>query len=127
MVIILYILYIYIYIVCSDLIFREFLIFLSKNNNYTDFFKDRIIETGFKKAFKGNWGAQKHTKRLGVVQDLNRLSFFSFICHLRKVNVPIGGDAVKIIPPRLLHGTQWGLECPIHTPDGGNVGLHNIS
>ena len=30
----------------------------------------------------------------------------------------------KIIPPRLIHSTGWGLLCPIHSPDGGNVGLH---
>ena len=34
--------------------------------NYKQLFKDRIVETGFKKAFKGNWGAEAHTKRLGV-------------------------------------------------------------
>ena len=34
------------------------------------------------------------------------------------------GDSAKIIAPRLLGGTQWGMICPIHTPDGGNVGLH---
>ena len=30
------------------------------------------VEDGFKKAFRGNWGAQERTKRPGVVQDLNR-------------------------------------------------------
>ena len=87
-------------------------------------FYDRIVEDGFKKAFKGNWGASAHTKRLGVVQDLNRLSYFGFICHLRKMNVALPGDGAKIIGPRLLNSTQWGMICPIHTPDGGNVGLH---
>ena len=87
-------------------------------------FADRVVEDGFKKAFKGNWGAQAHTKRFGVIQDLNRLSYFGFISHLRKVNLPLPGDSGKIIAPRLLSGTQWGMLCPIHTPDGGNVGLH---
>ena len=93
-------------------------------NNVSLIFADKIVEDGFKKAFKGNWGAAAHTKRLGVVQDLNRLSYFGFICHLRKLNLPLPGDSAKIIGPRLLNGTQWGLLCPIHTPDGGNVGLH---
>ena len=52
-------------------------------NNVANIFADRIVEEGFRKAFKGNWGAQAHTKRLGVVQDLNRLSFWSFICHFK--------------------------------------------
>ena len=45
-------------------------------NNYKEFFKERDVEVGFRKAFKGNWGAEAHTKR-SVVQDLNRLSFNS--------------------------------------------------
>ena len=28
-----------------------------------------------------------------------------------------------IVGPRLLHNTIW-LLCPLHSPDGGNVGLH---
>ena len=42
-------------------------------NNYKEFFKERIVESGFRKAFKGNWGGEAHTKRPGVVQQLNRL------------------------------------------------------
>ena len=91
--------------------------------NHSAYFADRVVETGFRKAFKGNWGAQEHTKRLGVVQDLNRLSFFSFIAHLRKLNLPMDSSA-KVVKPRLLHPTQWGIICPVHTPDGGNIGFH---
>ena len=86
-------------------------------------FSERIVEEGFKKAFKGNWGGASHTKRAGIVQQLNRLSFFSFMCQLRKTNLDIG-DATKMIEPRLLNGTQYGYLCPLHSPDGGNVGLH---
>ena len=92
-------------------------------HNYDTYFKHRIVEEGVRKAFKGNWGAQPHTKRLGVVQDLNRLSFFSFLAHLRKINLSIDSSA-KVIKPRLLHPTQWGIICPVHTPDGGNIGFH---
>jgi len=92
-------------------------------NNYKDIFKERIVETGFKKAFKGNWGSQSHTKKSGVVQDLNRLSFNSYISHLRKINLPLDA-ATKIVGPRLLHSSQWGIIDPVDTPDGGNIGLH---
>ena len=84
----------------------------------------RIVEEGFRKAFKGNWGAEEHTKKLGLVQGLDRLSFFSTLCQLRKTNLPIAADGAKIIAPRLLHATQWGYLCPLHSPSGGNVGLH---
>ena len=92
-------------------------------NNYAYFFEDKIVNDGFKRAFKGNWGAFSHTKRDGVVQDLNRLSFNSYLSHLRKVNLPFDSSA-KVVGPRLCHGSQYGLIDPIDTPDGGNVGLH---
>ena len=93
------------------------------DNNYKEFFKERIVEEGFRKAFKGNWGAEAHTKRLGAVQDLNRLSFNSALSLLRKVNLPLDSSA-KVVGPRLLHSSQWGLIDPVDTPDGGNIGLH---
>ena len=95
--------------------------------NTVDFFADRIVDTGFRRAFKGNWGAEAHTKRLGVVQDLNRLSYNSALGQLRKVNLSIDASA-KITGPLLLHSSQWGMIDPVDTPDGGNVGLHkNLS
>ena len=93
------------------------------SNNFLEIFQDRIVENGFKKGFKGNWGAEAHTKRLGIVQDLNRLSFNSSISLLRKLNLPLDSSA-KIVGPRLLHGSQWGIIDPFDTPDGGNIGLH---
>ena len=42
---------------------------------------------------------------------------------LRKVNLPLDSSA-KVVGPRLLHGSQWGIIDPVDTPDGGNVGLH---
>jgi len=92
-------------------------------DNIKDFFKDRVVEDGFKTGFKGNWGADANTKRLGLVQDLNRLSWFTHISHLRKVNLPLDPTA-KVVGPHMLHSTQWGLIDPVDTPDGGNIGLH---
>jgi len=92
-------------------------------SNFKTFFKDRLVEQGFKKAFKGNWGAQSNTKRQGVVQDLNRLSYYTFISHLRKINLPMDATA-KVVKPRLLNASQWGFIDPLDSPDGGNIGLH---
>ena len=91
--------------------------------NFKMFFKERIVEQGFRKAFKGNWGSEAHTKRLGAVQDLNRLSWNTFISHLRKINLPLDSSA-KVVGPRLLNSSQWGFIDPLDTPDGGNIGLH---
>jgi DNA-directed RNA polymerase II subunit RPB2 len=92
-------------------------------NYQTEIFGKRIVEEGFNKGFKGNWGASANTKRVGILQDLNRLSFNSFMSHLRKTNLPLDSSA-KVVGPRLLHGSHWGFIDPIDTPDGGNIGLH---
>jgi len=86
-------------------------------------FSEKYIENGFKKAFKGDWGAYGHTKRLGVIQDLNRLSYNSFLTHLRKINLEVDSSS-KLMDPHFLHGSQYGYLDPVDTPDGANVGLH---
>ena len=91
--------------------------------NQIEAFKDRVVESGFRRAFKGDWGSVEHTKKIGVVQDVNRLSYNSFISGLRKINLPMDSSS-KSIKPRLLHGSQWGIIDPVDTPDGANCGLH---
>ena len=100
---------------------KEFNVMMMDNKD--EFFKDKIVETGMKKAMKGNWGATSHSKKMGIVQDLNRLSFNSGISHLRKLNLPLDASA-KVVGPRLLHSSQYGIIDGIDTPDGGNIGLH---
>ncbi len=91
--------------------------------NYQMHFKENDLEQGVRRAFKGNWGSTSHTKRIGVVQDLNRLSYNSFISHLRKINLEMSVGA-NLIKPRLLHSSQWGMIDPVDVPDGANTGLH---
>jgi DNA-directed RNA polymerase II subunit RPB2 len=85
-----------------------------------DYFKPRYIEEGFRKGFKGNWGSKAHTKRVGVIQSLNRLTYNSFISHLRRVDLDID-ESNKLVGPHLLHGSQYGLFDPIDV--GGSVGI----
>ena len=96
----------------------EFLV--EENRNI---FSSRVVDEGFRKAFKGNWGATAHTKRIGIVQDLNRLSHNTMMTHLRKTNLHMDVGA-KVIGPRVLHASQWGYFDPIDTPDGANIGMH---
>ena len=108
-------------------------------DNYAEIFGERLIEAGFKKSFKGKWaatvqtddkskmykgtiGATEKTEVEGIVQDLNRLSYNSFISHLRKMNLPMDASA-KVSGPRHLHGSQWGIIDPADSPDGANIGL----
>ena len=95
------------------------------NDNQTKIFSNRIVEDGFRRAFKGDWGSEAHTKKPGALQDLSRLSYFSTLAQMRKTNTPIGSDGAKVTAPRFIDSTQWGIICPIHSPDGGNTGLHN--
>ena len=59
--------------------------------------------------------------RVGVVQELQRLSFYGSLSHVRRIHLPLPSSA-KIVAPRRLHASQWGVICPVETPDGGNVG-----
>ena len=86
-------------------------------------FLTRDLETGVKKAFKGNWGAYAHTKRIGVLQDMNRLSYLSMLNHLRKTTLHLDAG-LKLVGPRLLHASQWGFFDAIDSPDGSDIGLH---
>ena len=67
--------------------------------------------------------SQAYTKKMGIVQDVNRLSWNSFISQLRKLNLPLDASA-KVTGPRHLNGSQWGFIDPVDSPDGGNIGLH---
>ena len=91
--------------------------------NYETFFEERITEEGFIKGFKGDWGAAEYSKRDGVAQKLNRLSYSSAITHLRKCVMQLD-DSAKVVAPHLLNSSQWGVFDPVDTPDGGDIGTH---
>lgn len=98
------------------------LIETTQEDVFADYGKNQV-DVGIKKAFKGSWGATPETRRVGVVQDMNRLSFLGYISHMRKTNLALDAS-VKLVGPRVLHGSQWGIIDPIDTPDGGNIGIH---
>ena len=98
---------------------------LDTYGNIQEIFKRHglIVQDGVRKGFKGNWGSLQYTKRVGLVQDVARLSWFTFISHLRKVNLEMDPTS-KLVKPHLLNNSQFGYIDPVDTPDGGNVGLH---
>ena len=93
------------------------------DKNYKEVFRERAVDEGFRRAFKGGWGSTEHTRRVGVVQDVNRLSFNSFLNNMRKTVLSMDAG-LKVVEPRLLNNSQWGFFDPIDTPDGGNIGMH---
>ena len=93
------------------------------NNNLFKIIKSTTIESGIKYGLAtGNWGIKSTNSKVGIAQVLNRLTYNATLSHLRRVNTPTEKTG-KLIPPRKLHNTQWGIICPSETPEGGSVGL----
>jgi DNA-directed RNA polymerase II subunit RPB2 len=91
--------------------------------NINKMVKSTIIESGLKYGLAtGNWGIKNNKTKQGVAQVLNRLTFKSMISHLRRINTPIEKTG-KLVQPRKLHSTQFGIICPSETPEGISVGL----
>lgn len=91
--------------------------------NISKIIKSTIIDSGMRYALAtGNWGIKSNKNKQGVAQVLNRLTYNSKISHLRRINTPIEKSG-KLIQPRKLHPTQWGIICPAETPEGASVGL----
>ena len=99
-----------------------------KMSNIYKIIKMATIDTGLKYALAtGNWGLKNTSYKQGIAQVLSRLTYNSTLSHLRRVNTPIEKSG-KLIPPRKLHSTQWGVVCPAETPEGAPIGIvKNIS
>jgi DNA-directed RNA polymerase II subunit RPB2 len=95
---------------------------LNKSNIYK-IVKPSTIESGLKYGLAtGNWGIKNSNSKQGVAQVLNRLTYNATISHQRRINTPMEKSG-KLIQPRKLHNTQWGIICPSETPEGSSVGL----
>ena len=95
--------------------------------NHTNIYKiikSTTIENGIKRALAtGDFGIKNtNSNKVGVAQVLNRLTYISSLSHLRRINTPIDKSG-KLIPPRKLHNTQWGMVCAAESPEGQSVGV----
>lgn len=103
---------------------NNFLNIINQSNIYK-IMKSTTIESGFKYSLAtGNWGVknQLNKSKQGVAQVLNRLTYMATLSHLRRINTPMEKNG-KLIHPRKLHNTQWGIICPSETPEGSSIGL----
>ena len=85
--------------------------------------KSSTIESGIKYAMAtGNWGLKNQMNKKGIAQVLNRLSYASYMSHLRRIVAPVerGG---KLVAPRQLHNSTFGVICPFETPEGASIGI----
>lgn len=88
--------------------------------------KSNTIESSIRYALgTGTWGmkSQASSSKKGIAQPINRLSYSSYISHLRRVNAPRSDKGGKVTEPRKLHSTQWGRFDPSETPDGHMIGI----
>lgn len=69
----------------------------------------------------GNWSLSKGTNA-GVVQPLDRISFACALPHMRRVNTPLNRET-RMVKPRQLDPTSWGIFCCVETPEGIAAGL----
>ena len=91
--------------------------------NIRKIIRSTIIESGLKYGLStGNWGIKTPKTKQGVAQVLNRMTNSATLSHLRRISTPIEKSG-KLVQPRKLHGTQWGIVCPSETPEGASVGL----
>ncbi|MBF11675.1 MAG: hypothetical protein CMC63_05655 [Flavobacteriaceae bacterium] len=86
--------------------------------------KSTTIENGIKRALAtGDFGIKNtNSNKVGVAQVLSRLTYISSLSHLRRINTPIDKSG-KLVPPRKLHNTQWGMVCAAESPEGQSVGV----
>ena len=74
----------------------------------------------------GNWSTQKtaiSSSKKGIAQVLSRLSYCGSLSHTRRIQSPLERAGSKIVAPRRLHATHFGMCCPNETPEGGQVGI----
>ena len=86
-----------------------------ENINY--YWKGRQFLETFEKSFKGQWD-----KKDGVSQELSRLAYLGTVAHMRRVNLQMD-KGTKVVEPRRIHASTWGIMCPADNPDGGNIGM----
>jgi len=80
------------------------------------YWRKYMMMSEFTKSFKGQWGG-----RDGIAQELSRLSYVSYLSQLRRTSLQIE-PSMNTAPPRRLYASQFGLTCPIDSPDGSGVG-----
>ena len=97
------------------------------NTNIHRYFKQSLLDSWLRYSLStGNWGIKSigtfQNIKQGVSQVLNRMSYASTLSHLRRINTSMEKNG-KLVQPRKLDNSQFGLICPAETPEGASVGL----
>lgn len=103
--------------------------FKSKNSKYMNFdprhfIKTNIIGDNMKRAIStGKWILSRFNMKLSsVTSTLPRVSFLAALEMLCRINSSLSRNTVQT-EPRNLKSSQWGMICPVDTPEGDAIGL----
>lgn len=106
--------------------------FLGKNiinivhqDNYYKVFNFKVFMDGSGPTIPGFMSSLKRGKigmKAGVIQALDRINYYAYVSHIRRLNDPVLGGRVQD-KQRYLHNTHFGYLCPAETPEGQSVGL----
>lgn len=98
----------------------------------TNIFDSVYMTDRLQKSFMGKWGSTvaDDADQKAYCQELIRLSYYGSLSYLRRVHKELPTTSKpgqkkgtsKAVGPRLLHASQYGMICPLETPDGGNIG-----
>jgi DNA-directed RNA polymerase beta subunit len=96
----------------------------AKSNNYKTAtqLKNGISQNYMAEQFissftKELWGNSRGQRDVSIVDILKRDNLVAAWSHIRRINTPTNRRA-QIREKRLIHNTQWGLICPVFTPEG---------
>ena len=92
-------------------------------------FDEMYMTKNIANGFIGIWGMGEDKDSTGYCQELIRLSFLGSFSYLRRINKDLPSTSSsgkkttsKAVKPRMIHSSQWGMVCPVETPDGGKIG-----
>ena len=74
----------------------------------------------------GNWSTLKNvadSNKKGVAQVLNRNSYPGSLSHTRRIQSPLVQSTNKMVKPRRLDMTHYGMCCVDETPEGQQIGI----
>ena len=105
---------------------------LMSNVVRTNLFDSAYMTERLQKSFMGKWGSKiaNDADQKAYCQELIRLSYYGSLAYLRRVHKELPSTSKpgqkkgtsKAVGPRLLHASQYGMICPVETPDGANIG-----
>jgi DNA-directed RNA polymerase beta subunit len=90
--------------------------------NVARVFNASVITDHMRSALKGRWASPRAPRQDGVVHALPRASLQATAAYTNRVTSSMPHTLLRR-GPRALYGDTYGFACPLHTPEGLNVGL----